>query len=57
MSSETVQSQVFTVTINWSPESEARVTEGDIREVVEQLVVEIDEEAAVEVEERIGHGL
>jgi len=57
MSSEAVQSQLFTVTIHWSPEPEARVTEGDIREVVEQLVTEIDEEATVEVEESIGHGL
>ena len=57
MSSEAVQSQIFTVTIQWSPEPEARVTEGDIREVVEQLVTEIDEEATVEVEEHIGHGL
>ncbi|MGC8863566.1 MAG: hypothetical protein ACP5R5_12435 [Armatimonadota bacterium] len=57
MSSESVQSQMFTVIINWSPESEARVTEGDIREVIEQLVVEIDEEATVEVEESMEHGL
>ncbi len=57
MSSEAVQSQAFTVTISWSPESEARVTEGDIREIVEQLATEIDEEATVEVEEHIGHGV
>ncbi|MCX8053959.1 MAG: hypothetical protein N3B12_09135 [Armatimonadetes bacterium] len=57
MESEAVQPQIFTVIINWSPESEARVTEGDIREVVEQLVLEIDEEATVEIEENITHGL
>jgi len=57
MSSEAVQTQVFTVTVHWSPEADVRVTEGDIREIVEQLVTEVDEEATVEVEESLGHGL
>ncbi|MGQ9456099.1 MAG: hypothetical protein ACUVRS_01865 [Armatimonadota bacterium] len=50
---ELPEPQVFTVTITWSPESEARITEGDLQEVVEQLVMELDEEATVEVEETI----
>lgn len=50
---ELPEPQVFTVTINWSPESEARITEGDLEEVIEQLVMELDEEATVEVEETI----
>lgn len=47
----TADSQVFTVTIQWSPESEGRLTEGDIQEVIEQLVTEFDEDATVTVEE------
>ncbi len=51
MHPEITDSQVFTVTIQWSPESEYRLTEGDIQEVIEQLVTEFDEEATVTVEE------
>lgn len=43
--------QVFTVTITWSPESEGRLTEGDLQEAIEQLALEIDEEAVVDVAE------
>jgi len=43
--------QVFTVTVTWSPESEDRITEGDVQEAVEQLVIDVDEEASVEVAE------
>lgn len=43
--------QRFTISIEWSPESGARVTEGDIHEVIEQLALEIDEDAAVDVTE------
>ena len=57
MSSDAPQTQVFTVTIHWSPESDMRVTEGDIKEIVEQLAAETDEEATVEVEESLEHGL
>ncbi len=56
MGSDVAQTQVFTVIVRWSPESESRVTEGDIREIVEELVTEIDEEATVEVEENLDHG-
>ena len=56
MSSDAVQSQVFTVTIHWSPESDGRLTEGDIRETIEQMVTELDEDATVEVAEGMEHG-
>ena len=46
--------QVFVVRVQWSPESGFRLTEGDIQESVEQMALELDEEATVEVEERIG---
>lgn len=46
-------SQVFTVTINWSAEPDVRLTEGDIREVIEDMVAEIDEDAEVDVAERL----
>jgi|DewCreStandDraft_4_1066084.scaffolds.fasta_scaffold158077_2 hypothetical protein len=55
MSSNDGLTQVFTVTITWSAESDARVTEGDIQEAVEQLALEIDEEAAVDVAEAFDH--
>jgi hypothetical protein len=57
MSSDASQIQVFMVTVRWSPESDIRVTEGDIKEIVEQLATETDEEATVEVEENLEHGL
>ncbi|MDH7602361.1 MAG: hypothetical protein QHI38_09465 [Armatimonadota bacterium] len=53
MRPETADSQVFTVTIQWSPESEARLTEGDIQEAIEQLVMDFDEEAVVTVTEEV----
>ena len=46
--------QIFVVKVSWSPDSGGRLTEGDIQESIEQMALEIDEEAAVEVEERIG---
>jgi hypothetical protein len=46
--------QIFTVTIAWSPESGERVTEGDVKEAIEELVLELDEDAVVDVEESIG---
>ncbi len=45
--------QMFSVTVTWSAESGGRVTEGDLKEAIEGLVLELDEDAAVEVEERI----
>lgn len=53
MRTENTETQVFTVTIHWTAESEARLTEGDIQEAIEQLALELDEEATVEVEETI----
>lgn len=55
MSSDDGLTQVFTVTVTWSAESDARVTEGDIQEAIEQLALEIDEEAAVDVAEGLEH--
>ncbi|MCE5200002.1 MAG: hypothetical protein ABFD54_15385 [Armatimonadota bacterium] len=46
--------QIFVVTVAWSPESGGRLTEGDIKEAIEQMALEIDEDATVEVEETIG---
>ena len=43
--------QKFIVSIEWSPESGARITEGDLHEVIEQLALEIDEDATVDVTE------
>ena len=54
MNAEAGTTQVFTVKINWSPEAEGRLTEGDLQEAIEQLVLEIDEEAVVEVAEVFG---
>jgi hypothetical protein len=54
MNAEAGTTQVFTVKINWSPEAEGRLTEGDLQEAIEQLVLEIDEEAVVDVAEVFG---
>ncbi len=48
--------QRFIVTIEWSPESGARLTEGDVHEVVEALALEIDEDATLEVAETLDTG-
>lgn len=48
---EAETAQVFVVTVKWSAESEIRLTEGDIREMVEQMATELDEEATVDVAE------
>lgn len=53
MSSDTELRQRFIITIEWSPESGARLTEGDVHEVVEQLALEIDEDATLEVAETL----
>ncbi len=53
METDATRTQLFTVTINWSPDSGGRVTEGDIREAIEQLTTEVDEEAVVDVTETI----
>lgn len=49
--------QTFVVRVAWSPESGGRLTEGDIQEEIERLAMELDEEAAVEVEERMDEGI
>ena len=53
MSSDIELRQRFIITIEWSPESGARMTEGDIHEVIEQLALEIDEDATLEVAETL----
>ena len=53
MSSDSELRQRFIVTIEWSPDSGVRLTEGDVHEVVEQLALEIDEDATVEVAETL----
>jgi len=53
MSSDTELRQRFIITIEWSPESGARLTEGDVHEVIEQLALEIDEDATLEVAETL----
>lgn len=45
--------QTFTITIKWSPESNARLTEGDIREALEDMASEMDEDSNVDVTEQI----
>lgn len=45
--------QTFVVTITWSAEPDSRLTEGDIREEIENIAVEIDEDCVVEVTEQI----
>ncbi len=49
--------QMFVVTVQWSPESSTRLTEMDIREVVEGLALEVDTEATVEVVEKMDQSL
>ena len=41
--------QKFVVTVTWSPESEFRLTEGDVKEAIEELVMDMDEEAVADV--------
>ena len=43
--------QRFVVTITWSPGASSRLTEGDISEVIEEVTLEVDEEAVVDVME------
>jgi hypothetical protein len=45
--------QTFQVTIKWSPESDARLTEGDLREAIEDMASELDEDSSVDVSEEI----
>ncbi|NLN76217.1 MAG: hypothetical protein GX139_07880 [Armatimonadetes bacterium] len=53
MSADNELRQKFIVTVEWSPESGARLTEGDIHEEIEQLALEIDEDAVIEVSETL----
>ena len=48
MSADSELRQKFIVTIEWSPEADARLTEGDIQEAIEELALEMDEDAVVE---------
>ncbi len=45
--------QLFTVKIVWPAESGYRITEGDILESLEMLVMDMEEEATVEVIEHM----
>jgi hypothetical protein len=53
MTFDTEVVQTFHVTIKWSPESNARLTEGDIREALEDMASEMDEDSNVDVTEQI----
>ncbi len=53
MMSDKEVTQTFEITIKWSPEADARLTEGDIREAIEDMAAEIDEESSVDVTEEI----
>lgn len=45
--------QRFVVTVEWSPESAGRLTEGDVREALEELAMDLDEDAVVEAVETV----
>jgi len=45
--------QSFSVKITWSPGSGGRLTESDVLEAIESLAQDVDEEAAIEVVERM----
>ena len=45
--------QRFVVTVTWSAESDIRLTEGDVKETVEELVLDMDEEAVADVTEML----
>lgn len=53
MSSDSELTQTFLVTIKWSVEPDSRLTEGDIREEIEDIASEIDEDCVVEVTEQL----
>lgn len=53
MSFDSGVTQTFQVTITWSAESDARLTEGDIREAIEDMASELDEDSNVDVSEEI----
>ena len=48
--------QKFAITIAWSAESDVRLTEGDVSEALEGLVMDIDEDAVVDVAEILDAG-
>ena len=45
--------QKFVVTVTWSAESDIRLTEGDLKEAMEELVLDMDLEAVVDVAETL----
>lgn len=56
MGSDAAPKQRFVVTIDWTPEAGGRLTEGDVREAIEELVIDIDEDAVVEAAETVDTG-
>lgn len=48
--------QKFMVTIAWSPESDVRLTEGDLGEALENLVMDMDADAVVDAAEILDAG-
>ena len=56
MSSEDGTEQRFVVTVTWSAESDIRLTEGDLKEAMEELVLDMDLEAVVDVAETLDPG-
>ena len=56
MGSDSGLRQRFIVTVEWSPEAEGRLTEGDVREVIEQLVMDLDQDSVIEVAETVDTG-
>ena len=43
--------QKFVVSVTWSSESEFRLTEGDVKEAIEELIIDMDEEAVADAAE------
>ncbi len=56
MSSGDGTEQKFVVTVTWSAESDIRLTEGDVKESIEELVLDMDEEAVADVAEVLDAG-
>ena len=56
MGSDAAQRQRFIITIDWSEESNGRLTEGDLHEAIELLALEVDEDVTLEVIETMEIG-
>ena len=48
--------QKFVVKVTWSAESDIRLTEGDVKEAIEELVLDMDEEALADAAEILDAG-